>query len=221
MVGHGHPPKARDLAAHLEGKDFKATVADLLDYAEASLAFKSGDVSKALPLAARLHPGAKRALLYLKLAAAEKKQDRAASLLNPAWKDSESSDPEAAPYLLLGVANAMLRVEPDSALAALSRAVKAFNDLDSDPHPNSGQRIFENSSGLNEIVVSGGSRVLFPLTIGFPLTVSNSIPSFARTQATRADAALRGLLNEERLAEALTALASARLADALKVLYRP
>ena len=40
-----------------------------------------------------------------------------------------SNDSEAAPYLLLGVANGMLRFEADAALAALSRAVKAFNDL--------------------------------------------------------------------------------------------
>jgi hypothetical protein len=132
--------------------------------------------------------------------------------------DARYADVKLRPYIVLGAA----RLANSQAWSLLAQAIDAFNEMDDpsrrkEPPRRPASAPEEKMSSWDEMVETGVSAHRFPLRSMASvscLDLKCALTTLGAADPDRADALLANMENERRQAEALTYLASARLARA-------
>ena len=226
----GRFPQARESLSGVDDPGIRGQVDALIDFAEAARAVQLRDFALALRLANGQRPGVKRILLYAAIMTA--RPEKVSDLLPLAAKDAERLPAEVRMLTLSAIAAAAFPADAERALVTLGQVIEATNDAGQRPrrgrfNPKIVRAIYTGAAdattdaalilfgrrGLYEAVDTGIGRHNFALRISG--ADAFSLPTVVRHGAAidlkRLEAVLLGLHDETRLAEALNALAAARL----------
>lgn len=224
-IGQKRFAEARQLAKYVQNTATRGQAMAAVDFLEAADAIGRRDLAWANTLANGLDAGVKRVLLYGGIAASSPDREGAFGVIQLALRDIAELPSEYRMFTLAACGSAVVKVDPDTALAILGQYITAANDAFAQPWR--GRRgtqqyfagvpiraaILFNRRGLAEAISAPANRHRYVLRV--PGATAFTLPDFLRAAKTldhaRLEAAVLSLKGETPQADGLIALAELRL----------
>lgn len=218
-------PEARQAAKYVQNAATRGQAVAAVDFLEAADAIARRDIGWANTLANGLEAGVKRILLYAGIAAVSPDREGAFGVIQLALRDIAELPSEHRMFTLAACGSAVIKVDPDTALAILGQYITAANDAYAQPWrgrrgtlqyfagvPLRAVTLF-NRRGLAEVIAAPAGRHRYVLRV--PGAAAFTLPEFLRAAKAldhaRLEGAVLSLKGETQLADGLIALAELRL----------